>query len=772
MMLLSSLLVILLNSATAIGVAIEEAPERAVTSNGDGPLKLAGTVAAIRTTLEQQQVGDVWIDHDPYQAGMAEQEQQHANDTDNSQSRHLEEQAKSEKETPQTRIVGGTAAPEGYFPHQVQIISANGVLVCGGSLVAADLVICAAHCTAYASSVAIGRYTNPNLDTSSSSAAGEVISICNKSSANHEDYKRVPQTGSSFDIALYHLCSPVTIYGPEYFISLNADANVPMKSGSSSTTLTVTGWGSMEAGGLKSKLLQEVDVDYIPNETCYGYQTSYTSADVNEDMLCAGMLGEGGRDACQGDSGGPLVIRGQDPTISTNASVDPNLLVFQEPITTAYYNPHVLVGVVSWGYGCARANAPGVYARISYFEDWLTAKALQESPNSQLKWIQGGIARAPSADGFIIPAPTAKPSKSPTKLPTPAPSPVPTSKPSPVPSSKPSPVPSSKPSFKPSVSDSPTQGPSSAPSASPSSTPSASPIAAPSASPSGMPSVEPTASPSISSVPTVSQAPSVSVAPSATPTSSPSSRPTARQAPSAEPTSQPSRSPSASPTRSPTSQPTASQVPSATPTSQPSRNPSAIPSSSPTNQPTTSQVPSATPTSQPSRSPSATPTRAPSSKPTASQAPSAPPTKSSQPTASQAPIAEPTSHPSRSPSATPTSAPSSKPTIVDKSIQISIKEGHLYSTPGDPEHGYVSVTYMAKFNFEHVLMYGCVDRVLPFPVQSSAGSMYTIRSCPWMEQVGLPGTIVAQDDSARTVNERCSAYGTLCPISCGFCSPA
>jgi secreted trypsin-like serine protease len=764
MMLLSSLLVILLNSATAIGVAIEEAPERAVTSNGDGPLKLAGTVAAIRTTLEQQQVGDVWIDHDPYQAGMAEQEQQHANDTDNSQSRHLEEQAKSEKETPQTRIVGGTAAPEGYFPHQVQIISANGVLVCGGSLVAADLVICAAHCTAYASSVAIGRYTNPNLDTSSSSAAGEVISICNKSSANHEDYKRVPQTGSSFDIALYHLCSPVTIYGPEYFISLNADANVPMKSGSSSTTLTVTGWGSMEAGGLKSKLLQEVDVDYIPNETCYGYQTSYTSADVNEDMLCAGMLGEGGRDACQGDSGGPLVIRGQDPTISTNASVDPNLLVFQEPITTAYYNPHVLVGVVSWGYGCARANAPGVYARISYFEDWLTAKALQESPNSQLKWIQGGIARAPSADGFIIPAPTAKPSKSPTKLPTPAPSPVPTS--------KPSPVPSSKPSFKPSVSDSPTQGPSSAPSASPSSTPSASPIAAPSASPSGMPSVEPTASPSISSVPTVSQAPSVSVAPSATPTSSPSSRPTASQAPSAEPTSQPSRSPSASPTRSPTSQPTASQVPSATPTSQPSRNPSAIPSSSPTNQPTTSQVPSATPTSQPSRSPSATPTRAPSSKPTASQAPSAPPTKSSQPTASQAPIAEPTSHPSRSPSATPTSAPSSKPTIVDKSIQISIKEGHLYSTPGDPEHGYVSVTYMAKFNFEHVLMYGCVDRVLPFPVQSSAGSMYTIRSCPWMEQVGLPGTIVAQDDSARTVNERCSAYGTLCPISCGFCSPA
>ena len=87
-----------------------------------------------------------------------------------------------------------------------------------------------------------------------------------------------------------------------------------------------------------------VRVPAITNQVC---KQAYGSDAVTDSMICAGYPGEGGKDACQGDSGGPFVC-------NENGNA-------------------IIAGVVSWGFGCADANYPGVYARTSLVVDWIQA---------------------------------------------------------------------------------------------------------------------------------------------------------------------------------------------------------------------------------------------------------------------------------------------------------------------------------------------------------------------------------------------------------------
>ncbi|XP_008336629.1 trypsin-2-like, partial [Cynoglossus semilaevis] len=77
--------------------------------------------------------------------------------------------------------------------------------------------------------------------------------------------------------------------------------------------------------------LQCLDLPILSDSDC---RNSYPGMITNA-MFCAGYL-EGGKDSCQGDSGGPVVCNGE------------------------------LQGVVSWGYGCAEKDHPGVYAKVSW----------------------------------------------------------------------------------------------------------------------------------------------------------------------------------------------------------------------------------------------------------------------------------------------------------------------------------------------------------------------------------------------------------------------
>jgi trypsin len=101
------------------------------------------------------------------------------------------------------------------------------------------------------------------------------------------------------------------------------------------TEARVYGWGDTTGRGSYSHSLRSAQVTVLADGVCErAYPGSADGTYKRGDMMCAGEL-QGGRDACQGDSGGPLIAGGE------------------------------LVGIVSWGAGCADAVHPGVYTRVS-----------------------------------------------------------------------------------------------------------------------------------------------------------------------------------------------------------------------------------------------------------------------------------------------------------------------------------------------------------------------------------------------------------------------
>ena len=109
-----------------------------------------------------------------------------------------------------------------------------------------------------------------------------------------------------------------------------------------SQKLEVTGWGATAEGGDSSQNLLMAEVPYVENDACNA-RDAYDGR-ILPGMICAGER-DGGKDSCQGDSGGPLVWRTQAGPM--------------------------LVGVVSFGEGCARQLKYGIYTRVSAYRKWI-----------------------------------------------------------------------------------------------------------------------------------------------------------------------------------------------------------------------------------------------------------------------------------------------------------------------------------------------------------------------------------------------------------------
>jgi secreted trypsin-like serine protease len=199
---------------------------------------------------------------------------------------------------------------------------------CGGVVVAPTKVMTAAHCLSRA---VLGTKVSDVHDLSvlagrSRLTGTEGREIPVRTASIAREYDAATNSG---DLAVLTLAKALPA---SHAIRVAAADDLAHEPG---TKATVYGWGDTRGDGSYASALRAAPVTVLSDDACgQVYPGGPGGRYLASTMLCAGAPG-GGRDACQGDSGGPLVARGR------------------------------LIGLVSWGSGCGRADSPGVYTRVS-----------------------------------------------------------------------------------------------------------------------------------------------------------------------------------------------------------------------------------------------------------------------------------------------------------------------------------------------------------------------------------------------------------------------
>ncbi|MDN3240802.1 S1 family serine peptidase [Glycomyces tritici] len=229
----------------------------------------------------------------------------------------------------EAQIIGGGDVAEGQYPWLVGLGSpgegtAYERQFCGGTVIAEDVVLTAAHCVEESAAADLVVFSGA-IDLESEDVVETAVADLHVA----EDYN--DPIAMANDWALLKLAEPVDVEP----IALGTEVE-------EFDALETAGWGDTGEGFPTTA--QWVEVPFVSDADC---EAAYPDEVDAASMLCAGDLENGGVDSCQGDSGGPIMSpAGED---------------------------QVLVGIVSWGYGCAEAGNPGVYGEVAEFDETIEA---------------------------------------------------------------------------------------------------------------------------------------------------------------------------------------------------------------------------------------------------------------------------------------------------------------------------------------------------------------------------------------------------------------